>query len=72
MSESESQYVTVVEAARLAGVSRATVSRRIAAGEVAVFVGSDRRQRLLRRSEVERLAQVRALDRQATTQEVQR
>lgn len=66
------EFVSVSEAARLAGVSRHTVSRRIRAGELAVHVGSDRRQHLLRRADVERLAQPRALDRQAATKEVQR
>lgn len=72
MNESEFEFVTVAEAACLAGVSRHTVTRRIRAGELQVYVGSDHRQRLLRRSEVERLAQPRALDSQTAAQEVQR
>ena len=59
------EFVTVTEAARLAGVSRATISRRLAAGEVPVYVGSDRRQRLLRRADVARLSRV---ERQTTSE----
>jgi excisionase family DNA binding protein len=54
-----SEFVTVSEAARLLGVSRHAIGRRIATGRLRAYPAEwDRRQRLLRRADVERLSRL--------------
>ncbi len=48
------EYMTIGEAAEALGVSRGTVWRRIKAGELDVFQSqADRRERLVRRADIE-------------------
>jgi excisionase family DNA binding protein len=57
------EYMTLTEAAAALGISRATIWRRIQAGEIAAFQSQqDRRQRLVRRSDVERMLKPTAIE----------
>lgn len=50
----DSEYMTIGEAAAALGVSTTTIWRRVRAGELEVFRSqADRRQRLIRRADIE-------------------
>jgi excisionase family DNA binding protein len=56
MSESDSEYLTMQEATRLLGIGRMTLWRRVRDGVLPVYRSErDRRARLVKRSDVERL-----------------
>ena len=56
MSGSDSEYLTMQEATRLLGIGRMTLWRRVRDGVLPVYRSErDRRARLVRRSDVERL-----------------
>jgi excisionase family DNA binding protein len=56
MSKSDSEYLTMQEATRLLGIGRMTLWRRVREGVIPVYRSErDRRARLVRRSDVERL-----------------
>lgn len=57
------EYMTIKEAAEALGVNRATVYRRIKAGELEVFQSrADRRERLVRRADIEAMLQPVAIE----------
>jgi hypothetical protein len=58
-----SEFVSLDDAAKEIGCHRATVNRRIANGELEVFVAPDRRRRLVRRLDLVRLATPRPVGR---------
>jgi excisionase family DNA binding protein len=56
MSETDSEFVTMQDAARLLGIGRMTLWRRVKEGALTVYESpSNRRVRLVKRSDVERL-----------------
>lgn len=58
----EKEYLTLNEAAEYAGISRATLWRRMRAGELQTYqAAQDRRIRLVKRAEVDALMQPRPI-----------
>ena len=63
MMDEQRQYLSMEQAAQLMGVSRWTIWRRIRAGDLPAFRGGvDRRAKLVRRADVERLMQPQSID----------
>jgi len=57
------EMITLDDAAKTLGVHRGTVIRRIAAGELPAYTGADRRRRWVRRTDVDRLREIRPVSR---------
>lgn len=52
----EDEFVTMTEAAELLGISKATMWRRVKAGEIEVYESQvDRRRKLIRKSDIKAL-----------------
>ncbi len=50
----QDEYMTIKEAAKALGISRATIYRRVKAGELEAYQSrADRRERLVRRADIE-------------------
>ncbi len=57
------EYMTIKEAAKALGISRATIYRRVKAGELEAYQSrADRRERLVRRADIEALMRPETLE----------